>query len=116
MRVSPHPAQAFERLLREPRFRFSDTLIVNRVANYPGSRQVLGAPVAPPLTQSTALIEQAISLIDPAIIPPLLRGFDLRNLLDALRISGIGHALEAMRTAIRTSPMGLDVRFALADR
>src|ERR1700722_16331318 len=108
MRVSPHPAQAFERLLR-------DTLVVNRVANYPGSRQVLGAPVAP-LTQSTALIEQAISLIDPAIIPPLLRGFDLRNLLDALRVSGIGHALEAMRTAIRTSPMGHDVRFALADR
>jgi hypothetical protein len=54
--------------------------------------------------------------IDPSIISQLLRGFDLRNLLDTLRISSSGHALEAMRTAIHTSLMGLDVQFALADR
>ena len=38
----------FERILRETRFRFSDTLVVNRVANYPDSRQVLGASDSAP--------------------------------------------------------------------
>src|ERR1700733_13311717 len=59
---------------------------------------------------------RAISLIDPATISQLLRGFDLRNLVDTLRVSSVGHALEALRTAIHTAPMGLDVQFALADR
>ena len=60
--------------------------------------------------------KSAISLIAPAIISHLLRGFDLRNLRDALRLSSIGQALEAIRTAIHTSPMGPDVQFALEDR
>ena len=60
--------------------------------------------------------DRAVSLIDPAITSQLLRDFDLRNLLDTLRIASGGHALEAVRTAIYTSAMGLDVQVALADR
>jgi len=62
------------------------------------------------------IVDRAISLIAAAIISQLLRGFDLRNLLDTLRFSSGGHALEAIRTAIYTSPMGLDGQFLLAYR
>jgi hypothetical protein len=52
----------------------------------------------------------------PAIISQLLRGCDLRYLHDALGLSSIGHALQAIRAAIYTSPMGRDAQVALADR
>ena len=39
----------------------------------------------------------------PAIISQLLRGCDLRYLHDALGLSSIGHALQAIRAAIYTS-------------
>jgi hypothetical protein len=84
-------------------------------------RKCHGPPLRYEIGRSNALRNntccyQAISLIDPATISQLLRGFDLRNLVDTLRVSSIGNALEALRTAIHTSPMGLDVQFALADR
>ena len=52
--------------------------------------------------------------ISPAIISQLLRDFDLRNLLGTLWIC-IGHALEAIRTAIYTSAIGHNVQVTLAD-
>jgi|ERR1700683_2672184 len=56
------------------------------------------------------------AIISQLLQSQLLQGFDLRNLRDALRLSSVGHALEAIRTAIHTSPMSLDVQFALEDR
>jgi hypothetical protein len=60
------------------------------------------------------MLPQPSRAFDPAIVSQLLRDFDLRNLLDTLGISGVGHALEAVRSAIYTSPTGPDVQVTLA--
>jgi hypothetical protein len=109
MRAFPNRHEAYARLVNKWKGDFSPTTAQWR--DYRAS--LILAKVGGNDPEASPLLT-GIALITPTITSQLLRDFDLRDLLDTLRISGGGHALEAVRTAICTISDGSDVQVALA--